>query len=65
MSDSTDSTTQARQPRYRLNKVLMVLCAITTVSYLVYRGLYTLNLETWYAVTASWALYVTDRKSVV
>ena len=60
MSDSTDSTTQARQPRYRVNKVLMVLCAITTVSYLVYRGLYTLNLETWYAVTASWALYVTE-----
>jgi cellulose synthase/poly-beta-1,6-N-acetylglucosamine synthase-like glycosyltransferase/Flp pilus assembly protein TadD len=43
-----------------LNKVLMALCALTTVSYLVYRGLYTLNLESWYAVTASWMLYITE-----
>jgi len=35
----------------------MALCSIITVGYLVYRGAYTLNLETWYATTASWLLY--------
>ncbi|HIG16371.1 MAG TPA: hypothetical protein EYQ31_03230, partial [Candidatus Handelsmanbacteria bacterium] len=60
MSDSTDSPTQSRPPRYGLNKVLMTLCSAITVGYLVYRGLYTLNLETWYATTASWVLYVAE-----
>ena len=60
MSDPTDSPTQARQPRYRRNKVLMALCTFTTVGYLIYRGLYTLNLDSAYAATASYVLYVAE-----
>lgn len=60
MSDRNDAPAQARQPRYRTNKVLMVVCAVITVGYLVYRGLYTLNLETWYATAASWFLYTAE-----
>ena len=60
MSDPTESPTQARQPRYRRNKVLMALCIFTTVGYLIYRGLYTLNLESAYAATASYVLYIAE-----
>ena len=35
----------------------MALCALVTVGYLTYRGLYTLNHDGWYAATASWLLY--------
>ncbi|MDA7936525.1 cellulose synthase, partial [bacterium] len=37
-----------------------MLCATITVAYLVYRGIYTLNLDTWYATTASWTLYLAE-----
>lgn len=60
MTDSSDLLAQVRQPRYVLNKVLMVLCASITVAYLIYRGIYTLNLDTWYATTASWTLYLAE-----
>jgi len=38
----------------------MALCSAVTLSYLTYRGLYTLNLETWYATVASCVLYVAE-----
>lgn len=38
----------------------MALCGLVTVVYLVYRGLYTLNHDGWYASTASWLLYVAE-----
>ncbi len=38
----------------------MAVCAAVTVGYLVYRGMYTLNLDGWYASTASWLLYVAE-----
>lgn len=38
----------------------MAVCAVVTVGYLVYRGMYTLNLDGWYASTASWLLYVAE-----
>ena len=38
----------------------MALCGLVTVGYLVYRGMYTLNHDGWYAGTASWLLYVAE-----
>ena len=38
----------------------MALCGLVTVVYLVYRGLYTLNSDGWYANTASWLLYIAE-----
>jgi len=43
-----------------LKQALMSVCAIVTVGYLTYRGLYTLNTTTWYASTASWLLYAAE-----
>ncbi|HIG10777.1 MAG TPA: glycosyltransferase [Planctomycetes bacterium] len=38
----------------------MCICTVVTGGYLVYRGLYTLNLDTWYACFASWVLYAAE-----
>jgi cellulose synthase/poly-beta-1,6-N-acetylglucosamine synthase-like glycosyltransferase/tetratricopeptide (TPR) repeat protein len=38
----------------------MVLCSVVCVGYLTYRGLYTLNLSSAYAITASWLLYLAE-----
>ena len=44
----------------RSRQALMALCGLVTVGYLVYRGMYTLNHDGWYAGTASWLLYVAE-----
>ena len=41
-------------------KALMSFCVVVTAAYLVYRGIYTLNLDSGYAITASWLLYIAE-----
>ena len=41
-------------------KALMSFCVVVTAAYLVYRGIYTLNLDSGYAITASWILYIAE-----
>ena len=50
---------------HRLRKAAILLIASICLFYLLYRGLFTLNLTTWYATSASLLLYVAEMYGVV